>query len=143
MFPGTKIGFSSEPLPTARGEERSSSNETGVREAIYRSLNTAGYDHFFHYDSASAAWFKEHGLRVDGYRPLPVDRDTFHPLISVDKDIDFLFIGKPTPHRVQMLDRFRVLPFSFVWIAHGVSGRALAQLIRRSRCVLNVHAGRP
>jgi hypothetical protein len=140
MFPGTKIGFSSEPLPTVKGAETSSSSETNEREAIYRRLDTTDYDYFFHYDEASATWFNDRGFRVDGYRPLPVDCDTFHPLTTVAKEIDFLFVGKATPHRVRVLDRFRMLPFNFLWIAHGISGRALADVIRRSRCVLNVHA---
>jgi hypothetical protein len=140
MLPGLKIGFSSEPLPTGAGARRTTSSETDLREQVYRGLVARGYDMFFHYDAASAGWFDERGVHVDGYRPLPIDCDVFNPHGDADKDIDFLFVGKATPHRIAVLDRFRWLPFRFVWIAHGVSGRALADVIRRSRCLINVHA---
>jgi len=140
MLPGLKIGFSSEPLPTGTGARRTTSSETDLREHAYRHLGAGGYDMFFHYDATSADWFNERGIQVDGYRPLPIDCDVFNPHADVDKDIDFLFVGKATPHRIAVLDRFRWLPFRFVWIAHGVAGRALADIIRRSRCLINVHA---
>src|SRR6478735_7475488 len=102
MLPGVKIGFSSEPLPTGAGHNRTTSSETEVRELVYRGLAAEDYDLFFHYDAASADWFTERGLRVDGFRPLPLDCDVFNPVAHADKDIDFLFVGKPTPHRIEV-----------------------------------------
>jgi hypothetical protein len=47
-------------------------------------------------------------------------------------------------HRINVLKRFTILPFRYQWIAHGVFGRPLTELIRRAHCVLNVHVdGRP
>jgi hypothetical protein len=89
---------------------------------------------FFHYDQASQPWFDERRIAVDGYRPLPVDCSVFHPFDDGAKDIDFLFVGKATPHRIEALDRFRTLSFRFHWIAHGVFGRSLAEMTRRARC---------
>lgn len=143
MIPGIRIGFSSEPLPTSQLAP-GRSGETDLREQVYRNLTTGSFDFFYHYDRLSKAWFDQRHIAVDGFRHLPIDTDVFNPTEHLAKEIDFLFLGKPTAHRIRVLERFRVLPFRFVWIAHGVQGRELASLFRRTRCVLNVHAdGRP
>lgn len=140
MLSGIKIGFSSEPLPTYNASGKIRTEETDIRESVYSQLAANSYDFFFHYDGRSAKWFEDRGFKVTGYRPLPIDCSTFNPMTTGEKDIDFLFVGKPTIHRIEVLRRFTLLPFRYQWIAHGVSGRQLAELIRRSHCVLNVHA---
>jgi hypothetical protein len=144
MVPGIKIGFSSEPLPAYGDSGMECSEETDIRETVYGQLVAHAYDFFFHYDGRSEKWFEDRAIKVAGYRPLPIDCSVFNPMTGGKKDIDFLFVGKATTHRINVLKRFTVLPFRYQWIAHGVFGRPLAELIRRSHCVLNVHAdGRP
>jgi hypothetical protein len=144
MLPGIKIGFSSEPLPSYDSSEKYRSEETDIRETVYSRLAADAYDFFFHYDGRSSKWFEDRGIKVTGYRPLPIDCSVFYPDSHKVKDIDFLFVGKATPYRIRVLDRLRILPFRFQWIAHGVFGRPLAELIQRAHCVLNIHAdGRP
>jgi hypothetical protein len=140
MLQGIKIGFSSEPLPSYSASGADHSEETKIRETVYSQLAANAYDFFFHYDGRSAKWFEDRGFKVTGYRPLPIDCSVFNPMARVEKDIDFLFVGKPTIHRIEVLKRFTILPFRYQWIAHGVSGRQLAELTRRAHCVLNVHA---
>jgi hypothetical protein len=144
MVPGIRIGFSSEPLPRNGASGTDRSEETDIRETVYQRLAAGAFDFFFHYDRHSAKWFEDRGIKVTGYRPLPIDCSVFNPMSRTERDIDFLFVGKATPHRIRALDRLRILSFNFQWIAHGVFGRPLAELFRRARCVLNVHAdGRP
>jgi hypothetical protein len=144
MLPGIKIGFSSEPLPFYGDFGMERSEETDIRETVYGQLAANSYDFFFHYDKRSAKWFDDRAIKVTGYRQLPIDCSVFNPMTSGKKDIDFLFVGKPTTHRIDVLKRFTILPFRYQWIAHGVFGRSLAELTRRAHCVLNVHAdGRP
>ncbi|TPM37558.1 hypothetical protein [Mesorhizobium sp. B2-3-4] len=38
------------------------------------------------------------------------------------------------------MDFLRSTDLKFAWVAHGLSGRALAALFRRSKVVLNIHA---
>ncbi|HVN83391.1 MAG TPA: hypothetical protein VMW17_00960 [Candidatus Binatia bacterium] len=142
MIPGIRIGFSSEPLPTydKGGVERS--EQTDIRERVYANVHLVAkcFDLFFHYDRRSAKWFEDRGIRVTGYRHLPIDCSVFHPIGGGERDIDFLFVGKATTYRLGVLDRLRILPFKFQWIEHGIVGNELADLYRRARCVLNVHA---
>lgn len=142
MVPGIRIGFSCEPLPSSDLSGMDRSDETDMREAVCRHLHLVAnaFDLFFHYDGRSAKWFEDRKIKVTGYRPLPIDCSVFNPMVTKERDIDFLFVGKATPHRIRVLDHLRLLPFKFQWIAHGVSGRALAELFQRARCVLNVHA---
>jgi hypothetical protein len=144
MLSGIKIGFSSEPLPSYNSSGTNHSKETAIRERVYGQLDANAYDFFFHYDRRSSKWFEDRGFKVNDYRPLPIDCSVFHPVSQPVKDIDFLFVGKATPHRIRVLERFCILPIRFLWIAHGVFGKPLAELIQRSHCVLNIHAdGRP
>jgi len=144
MLPGIKIGFSSEPLPSYNASGANRSEETDIRERVYSHLTANAYDFFFHYDGRSAKWFEDRWIKVAGYRQVPIDCSVFNPMTSGKKDIDFLFVGKPTTHRINVMKRFMLLPVRFQWIVHGVFGRPLAELYQRTHCVLNVHAdGRP
>lgn len=138
-IPGLRIGFSSEPLPTGNWRTWQTSSETSLRESLYEGRTFSDFHYFFHYDRLSQPWFKHYGIQVTDFRVLPIDTLVFRPKPS-PKDIDFLFIGKATEYRLRVLDRFRTWPFRFVWVAHGVFGKSLADLIRRAHCVLNVHA---
>jgi hypothetical protein len=144
MLPGIKIGFSSEPLPFYGKSGIERSEETDIREPLYGQLARNAFDLLFHYERRSSRWFEDRAIKVAGYRQLPIDCSVFNPMTSGKKDIDFLFVGKPTTHRINVLKRFAILPLRYQWIAHGVSGRPLAELIQRAHCVLNIHAdGRP
>jgi hypothetical protein len=144
MLPGIKIGFSSEPLPVYGESGMECSEETDIREPLYDQFAGNAFDLLFHYDCRSAKWFEDRAIKVAGYRPLPIDCSVFNPMTNGKKDIDFLFVGKATTHRINVLKRFTVMPFRYQWIAHGVFGRPLAELMQRAHCVLNIHAdGRP
>jgi len=72
---------------------------------------------------------------------MPIDTEVFHPpQIQRSRPYDVCFVGKATSHRIAVLDFLRSSSLKFLWVAHGVSGRDLAHIFRRSRLVLNIHA---
>lgn len=139
MIGGLRIAFLSEPVPELRDGHQLESAESLLRLAVYQKMSWSSYDRIYYYDKSKASMIEKLGWRVTGYKPLPIDTSSFRSLRSV-RPIDICFVGKATPYRTAQLEFLRALNLRFVWIAHGVSGSALASLFRRSKVVLNVHA---
>jgi hypothetical protein len=141
-IPGRKIAFLSEPVSRNLGAKVMSSMETLMRETVYRKFKPSLYDWTIFYDKGQAGGTERYGLEIDEYRPLPINEKYFN--INTDfaekRDIDFLFVGKPTQYRMKLLEGLQNSPLNFVWLAHGISGEQLGKYLRRSRIVLNLHS---
>jgi hypothetical protein len=133
---GKKVAFLTEPIQTAGEVE---TLESRLRSHVYSRMSWESYDYCYYYDETKRAAVEERGWPIDAYHPLPIDTSAFRPSAG-SRSIDVAFVGKPTPHRVAELDFLRSTDLRFVWVAHGLSGRSLATLFRRSKVVLNIHA---
>ena len=112
-----------------------------MRLRVYSNMAWEAYHWRIFYDSGKRSSAEKLCFPIDEYRPLPIDTDYFHPgLCSKEKIYDVSFIGKPTPHRISQLDFLRWRGLKFLWVAHGLSGKDLAAIFRRSKIVVNVHA---
>jgi hypothetical protein len=138
-IPGAKVAMLSEPVPYFDGVTLQTSSETDLRLRVYSGMQWDAFDRVFYYDAGKASAVERLGWKVSGYHPLPIDTAHFRPS-GKSRPIDICFIGKPTPRRIAEFDFLRSSRFRFVWIAHGVHGKELAQVLRRSKVVLNVHA---
>jgi hypothetical protein len=136
---GVRIAFLSEPLPLLKNKLLHNSSETLTRIAMYSRMAWQAFHRVYYYDAGKRATLEALGWRIDGYLPLPIDTSLFRP-DSRKRPIDLCFVGKPTERRVRLLDALRYMNFRFLWIAHGVSGKDLALIFRRSKIVLNLHA---
>lgn len=138
---GLRVALLSEPLPPIVDGKVLLTDESALRIAVYRGMCWDAYHWCIYYDPGKAVTARTLGFRIDEFRPLPIDTDTFRPRLSRRRrEIDVFFLGKATPHRIQALDFLRSSRLRFLWIAHGASGRQLARVLRNSRVVLNVHA---
>lgn len=141
LIPGCRIAFLTEPLPALVDGRLQVTAESALRLRVYAGMAWDAYHHRLYYDAGRRETVEKLEWPIDGYRPLPLNTDWFKPPAArARRPIDVCFIGKATPHRIAMLDFLRSAPLRFVWVAHGIAGRELAQLFRRSRLVLNVHA---
>ncbi len=141
-LPGKKVAFLSEALVKIKWwklESNTSEKRIRKRALKHYSFTGDGFESVYIYDKTFFAHAQELGVKVSGSQPLPIDTSRFHPTTGV-KDIDFLFIGKPTIHRIKFLDNLRWSNHRFLWIAHGSSGTDLSALMQRAKVVLNVHA---
>lgn len=134
--PGRRIAFLSEPIQDNRHEQTA---ESLLRDHVYGRIDWGSYHEAIYYDATKEAEVRRRGWPVARFRPLPIDTSSFRPGGGT-RPVDVAFIGKATPHRVAQLDFLRGTDLRFVWVAHGLSGRGLAALFRRSKVVLNVHA---
>ncbi|MGF6371293.1 hypothetical protein OKW40_004043 [Paraburkholderia sp. RAU6.4a] len=140
-IPGWRVALLSEPLPTLKDGELEYTEETRLRERVYAPMAWDAYHWRIFYDQGKRESARILGFPIDEYRPLPIDTSCFcPPLHHRAKEFDVTFLGKPTPHRIAQLDFLRSTALSFLWVAHGLSGKRLAQIFRRSKIVLNVHA---
>ena len=140
-IPGKKIAFLSEPLPAFENGNWNRSEETDLRLLVYKNMCWDSFDKVFYYDESKHKAVKQLGWMVNGIRPLPIDTSVFYPpRAQRRRPIDICFVGKATSHRIQQLDFLRLSPLRFVWIAHGISARELAEVFKRSKVVLNIHA---
>lgn len=137
---GLKIAFLSEPIPSCQDGMLLTSPETDLRMTVYGFMDWDVYDQIYFYDRTKKETVDILGWPVTGYRSIPIDTDQYHNANAANRDIDIFFVGKATPYRIEVLDFLRSAPVKFQWIAHGVSGSALAALMRRSKVVLNIHA---
>lgn len=139
QIPGRRIAFLSEPLPCLRNGILLSSEETSLRRLVYRGMNWDCYHDIIYYDSGKRETVEALGWPVTAFRPLPIDTRWFKPGRS-QRPIDVCFLGKATSRRIAAMDFLRLEKWNFVWVAHGLKGRQLAALFRRSKVVLNIHA---
>lgn len=140
-IPGYKYGFSTEPLPKTKNGITIRTSETDWRENNYKNLCFDEFNSVFHYDDLSREYAQVHGLNFSGYRELPINTNYFNPFGDYEKKWDVLFIGKASERRSHILNFLTIHPsLNFLWIAHGISGKELADYIKHSRCVLNIHA---
>jgi GT2 family glycosyltransferase len=140
-IPGHKYGFSTEPLPKTKNGITIRTSETDWRENNYKNLCFDEFNSVFHYDDLSQEYAQINGLNFSGYREIPINTNYFNPFGDYKKKWDVLFIGKATQRRNDILNFLTIHPsLSFLWIAHGTSGNELADCIKQSRCVLNIHA---
>ncbi len=58
---------------------------------------------------------------------------------SVQKDIDVLFMGSVNPRRLDILDRLKAKGYSVMLADGGVWGEDRVDLLKRSKCVINIH----
>lgn len=137
---GIKVAILSEPLPLIRNNNLQYTDETVLRENVYRSMSWSSYHWRIYYDSGKIESAKKMGYPIDEYRPIPIDTAVFNDSKSKKRKYDVVFLGKPTQHRVSKLDFMRSTNMNFVWIAHGIKGSMLAELFQRSKIVLNIHA---
>lgn len=139
LIPGRKIAFLSEPLPYLKNGRLISSAETDLRVQVYSSMDWQAYDEIIYYDPGKRQTVEALRWPVTSFRPLPIDTHWFKPYRN-RRPIDICFLGKATPRRIAAMDFLRLQKWRFVWVAHGLSGRQLASLFRRSKIVLNIHA---
>lgn len=138
---GIRIAILSEPLPSIVDGKFLLTDESALRVEVYRGMCWDAYHWCIYYDPGKSAAARALGFQIDEFRPMPIDTDVFRPNLSRrSREIDVCFVGKATPHRIEVLDFLRSSRLRFLWIAHGVSGRKLARVFRNSRVVLNVHA---
>ena len=140
LIPGIKIGFSSEPMPKIVNGIVQKSTETDRRVGIFTRMDFTAYDAVYHYDQNSKDYAEQMGWPFAGYRELPVNTDFFHPFDKPEPYWDLVFVGKATPRRSDLVSALKSYNIQFLWIEHGVSGRELADIFRRSKCILNIHA---
>ncbi|RUY86676.1 MULTISPECIES: hypothetical protein [unclassified Mesorhizobium] len=133
---GKRVAFLSEPIQLPGQLE---TPESALRSSVYSRMSWESYHYCIYYDATKKSAIEKRGWPINAYRPLPIDTSAFRPNAG-RRPIDVAFIGKPTPHRVAELDFLRSTDLKFAWVAHGLSGRALAALFRRSKVVLNIHA---
>lgn len=139
-IPGKRIAILSEPIPYIDHEsEIYTSSETDLRVAVYQGMQWDLFDRIYYYDSGKKRTIERFGWPISGFHPMPIDINHFRPSLR-NRPIDVFFIGKATPRRIAIMDFLRTANLRFVWVAHGVHGRELAYLFRRSKLVLNVHA---
>lgn len=140
-IPGVKIGVSSEPFPKLIGRDLQRSSETDRRVATFKRLPREAFDRLYHYDVMSKEYCESSGMNFDGYGLLPINIDWFAPARAPRKPRwDMVFVGKATPRRQRILDRLKNVNREFLWIEHGVTGRNMAEIFKRSACVVNIHA---
>ncbi len=58
---------------------------------------------------------------------------------NVEKDIDILFMGSINPRRLDILERLKFKGYNVMMADGGVWGDDRVQLLKRSKCVLNIH----
>ena len=116
------------------------SSETDLRLKVYSSMHWGSFDKIFYYDASKAAAAEKLGWPIAGFRPMPIDLSVFRPASLDDRPIDVFFIGKATEHRIAQMDFLRTMKVNYRWVAHGLTGRELAETFRRSKVVLNIHA---
>jgi hypothetical protein len=140
-IPGIRVAILSEPLPVMIDGELAYTDETRLRERVYASMAWNAYHWRIFYDKGKQESAEKMRFPIDQYWPLPIDTSSFRPPgAGKDKPFDISFLGKPTAHRIQQLDFLRSSSMSFLWVAHGLSGKQLAEIFRRSKIVLNIHA---
>ena len=139
--PGLRVALLSEPLPTLKDGELEYTDETRLRLQVYGSMSWDAYHWRIFYDAGKKSSAIKLGFPIDEYRPLPIDTSHFRITCPYsERQLDVVFVGKPTPHRIARLDFLRSSKLTFLWIAHGMSGGELAALFNRAKLVLNVHA---
>jgi len=140
-IPGLRVAILSEPIPGLKNGEFVMTNETKLRLRVYSNMAWDAYHWRIFYDNGKKSSAVKLCFPIDEYRPLPLDTEYFYPnLSSKEKIYDVSFIGKPTPHRISKLDFLRSSSLKFLWVAHGLSGKELAAIFKRSKVVVNVHA---
>ncbi|WP_250865915.1 hypothetical protein [Caballeronia sp. INSB1] len=140
-IPGVRVAILSEPLPVLTDGELTYTDETRLRERVYASMAWSAYHWRIFYDKGKQESAEKMRFPIDEFWPLPIDTSHFRPPSAGKKrSFDVTFLGKPTPHRISQLDFLRSSSMSFLWVAHGLSGKRLAEIFRRSKIVLNVHA---
>ncbi len=122
---GRRVAFLTEPIQFSGKEE---TLESQLRIQVYSRMDWDSYHYCVYYDETKRDSIKNKGWPIDAYHPLPIDTSVFRPSAS-RRPIDVAFIGKPTPHRVAELDFLRSTDLKFVWVAHGLSGGALAERV--------------
>jgi len=139
LIHGRKIAFLSEPLPYLKNGRLVSSAETDLRVQVYSGMDWQSFDEVIYYDPGKRQTVEALRWPVTSFRPMPIDTHWFRPSRN-KRPIDICFLGKATPRRIAAMDFLRIQKWRFVWVAHGLSGRQLAGLFRRSKVVLNIHA---
>lgn len=142
-IPGVRVALLSEPIPNIEDGEFENTAETNLRLEVYKNMSWNSFHWRIYYDVGKIESAKHLGFPIDEFRPLPIDTSIFNPYDKNPKSLpvyDICFVGKPTEHRISKLDFLRSSHFSFIWVAHGISGAELASLFQRSKIILNVHA---
>mgnify|MGYP003584033401 CR=1 FL=1 len=140
-IPGVRVALLSEPLPAIRGGQLEFTDETRLRQQVYAPMAWDAYHWRIFYDEGKKESAAMMGYSIDEYRPLPIDISLFRaPHEEKRRPFDVTFLGKATPHRIARMDFLRSSNLKFLWVAHGASGRQLAEVFRRSKLVLNIHA---
>lgn len=99
-----------------------------------------GCDEVWEYDRANMDWLATNGIKAV-YRPLCYC-ESMRDIVPMDKDIDVLFYGYPSPRRVRTMsywmsrswDRYSTVD------ATGITGGLLKEFIARSKIILNLHS---
>ncbi|KQX27693.1 hypothetical protein ASD01_21540 [Ensifer sp. Root423] len=138
-FSGPKIGFSSEIFPKII-ENRIIGDKTHYdKQSFFLGTTTRYFDYMFHYDVASKSYLEGIGVFMSDFPPYPLSDQLFVEESAV-RDIDILFIGRISERRARLLDRIKKLRCRAVVIDHGLYGRDIINLLKRSKVVLNLHA---
>ncbi|MEM7790845.1 MAG: hypothetical protein AAF546_05565 [Verrucomicrobiota bacterium] len=136
---GLKVAFMTEPVPSLEKGALKVSLETQLRMQVYQAMDWDCYDVRIFYDESKRDSIEYLGYKVDYYSEIPIDSSKFKQG-DCERDIDVVFVGKPTVHRISQLAELRLAPVRYLWIAHGVYGGELASIFQRSKFVLNIHA---
>jgi hypothetical protein len=138
---GIKVAFLSEPVPPLHDDGTwVRTPETDLRLKVYSRMSWGSFHRIFYYDKAKERTVRLLRWPISDFRPMPIDLSVFNSNPIEGRPIDVFFIGKPTPHRISQLDFLRTAKLNYQWVAHGLSGARLAQTLRRSKVVLNIHA---
>lgn len=97
-------------------------------------------DEIWEYDHANLDWCASKGIK-SVYRPMCYC-ECMKDIPLMDKDIDVLFYGYPTPRRTAILEHWMGASWDkYVTInATGVTGAMLKELLGRAKVVLNLHS---
>ena len=97
------------------------------------------FDKFYHYDKTQISLVEQLGVHVDGDFQLPVDLDTYEPLL-LEKQYDLSFVGRSTEHREHIFSSLKHKR-NFLHVAHGLNGSGLVEVYDKSKINLNVKIG--
>lgn len=133
---GIEVAVHAEPIPKFIDGKYLTSQDIHQR---YLDLKPAfNYTHFYHHDKTSFPVLEREGLQPREFISA-ISTKKYYPM-EMEKKWDFIFFGRETQHRLDML-----LPAKHLWggkflhIAHGVNGAELNTLMNMSKIGINAH----
>ncbi len=128
------IGYLTEPLPRTGGGTHSDLDQ---RMWWMRKLDPSNFDRIVSFDPLIA---EAAGTVAGVWRslPIPVADSLYMDLRPRTQPTGLLFVGRPTPHREQLLEPIK-RSYPIVHIGHGIFGEQLLRFFERAQIQLNLH----